>query len=505
MRVQKRGQWLRSLGVALAAIVLWGAQAQGQACEGYVSDDKPGSVAIWPKVIADGTRDTLITLTNTRNELAFAHCEYVQALGICSTTEPLQFCIPRASSGSPDDCPGTDVCVEQWQSADFEVVLTRQQPTMWRVSTGRVWNPFLVDNSPPVNCNLTGGLPPLQQCPGLFTVGLVPPAPDQPFRGELKCIQVATDGSALTSNALKGEAVIEALGVVDTPFENSKGQISKYNSINVEGCNPPAIDDLIRLNGVEYAACPEAVEVSHYMRNQADIVAGGLGATCTGSGCQVNTEITVIPCRQDFVINDDPEPGANSGTAFVAAMLYTDEFEFTPSVDEPAQCWFNFDLRDFGFASTSSFQRTRIIPSGSNRCILGNFNAVCANDAACGPGGVCAPTTGVLAIVEEFHTSDAPTGPAFIGTAASNGYAVDLNNDGRLGRAGRCRGQLTRVCTANSQCLVSGGGMGGICRYTSNTCTSDSQCVGDDPENFCDLCMNDEINFLIEPVVQQNP
>jgi len=35
------------------------------------------------------------------------------------------------------------VCVQQWREADFDVILTRQQPTFWRVSTGRVDNPFL--------------------------------------------------------------------------------------------------------------------------------------------------------------------------------------------------------------------------------------------------------------------------------------------------------------------------------------------------------------------------
>ena len=68
MRVQKRNPWLYSLGLVLAAMALSGTQAGAD-----VTSDRPGSVIIWPKVIADGTRDTVITLTNTRNEQAQAH------------------------------------------------------------------------------------------------------------------------------------------------------------------------------------------------------------------------------------------------------------------------------------------------------------------------------------------------------------------------------------------------------------------------------------------------
>jgi hypothetical protein len=254
MRVQKRSPWLNGLGVVLAAMALWGAQAQAD-----VSSDKPGSVVLWPKVIADGTRDTLITLTNTRNEQAYAHCEYVQALGICSVTG--SFCsVPNAAPGSPGACEpiAGNVCDQQWQSADFDVALTRQQPTIWRVSTGRVDNPFLPADG---ECDLVLPVNPTdalrQSCPGLFLIGQVPPAPDQPFRGQLTCIQINVDGGANASNGLKGEATIETLG---------SEQISTYNSINVEAIEGGGVDGLIRLNGVEYSACPPAVEVSHYSR-----------------------------------------------------------------------------------------------------------------------------------------------------------------------------------------------------------------------------------------------
>ncbi len=486
MRVQKRSPWLNSLGVVLAAMALWGTQANAA-----VSSDKPGSVVIWPKVIADGTRDTLISLTNTRNEQAYAHCEYVQALGICAVTG--SFCsVPNASPGSPGACEpiAGNVCTQQWQEADFDIVLTRQQPTIWRVSTGRVDNPFLPADGA---CDLILPANPTdalrESCPGLFLIGQVPPAPDQPFRGQLTCIQVAMDGGAIGSNALKGEATIETL---------DSTQISTYNSINVEALPEGpvgGVEGLIRLDGVEYSACPTGVEVSHYAPGAQDLVAADLDpAACDPmAGCPVQTEITLVPCRNDF--------NSLTGTRFSTQVRSVNEFEQPLSNDTVFQCWANFDLRDIGIAPASAsgttFQRTRFIPNGTV-CIQGNLNfGGCQSDADCGPGGVCGPVSGALAIVEEFHNTaaslaDPTTDPA--GTAASNGYSVAFN--GSLERSGVCRNDVGTKCTSNAQCP------NGLCRFSGAQCTGDAQCGVDD---FCDRCINDEIMFTVAPIAVPTP
>src|SRR5512134_35200 len=119
MRVQKRNPWLYSLGVVLAAMVLSGSRAGAD-----LTSDRPGSVTIWPKVIADGTRDTLITLTNTRNEEAYAHCEYVQGLGICRLSGAYCTLPSAAAVATAPACPGGagDVCDfgrDPCQSLDF--------------------------------------------------------------------------------------------------------------------------------------------------------------------------------------------------------------------------------------------------------------------------------------------------------------------------------------------------------------------------------------------------
>ena len=196
MRVLKRIPWLYGLGMGLAALAFWGTRAGAD-----VTSDRPGSIVIWPKVIADGTRDTLITLTNTSNSTAFAHCEYTQGTGVCSLSP--DFCSLTSSNSCPEITGGgPNLCVISCELRDFDVILTRQQPTMWRVSTGRRQNLLLGSGD---ECTTDPSLPPVQNCPGLFEGGLVPPAPGQAndpsefggFRGELRCFETSSDGSPL--------------------------------------------------------------------------------------------------------------------------------------------------------------------------------------------------------------------------------------------------------------------------------------------------------------------
>ena len=500
MRVQKRIPWLFSLGVVLGAMALWGTRAGAD-----VTSDRPGSVVVWPKVIADGTRDTLITLTNTSNVQAYAHCQYILGTGVCSLTP--QFCsqIPASAGGGSPGCEQiagaeANTCDITWQVGDFDVILTRQQPTIWRVSTGRVEDLSLPDNARCVD--FVQGMTPRQSCPGLFPIGNVPPPPpaallgtgpnDATFRGELLCIQVNADGSAFAGNALKGEAIIETLG---------SNQTSEYN------------------------ACPEGIDLTHYAPNADDLVAADLGSPCATTGCPVRTELTVTPCRSDFA--------AGVGTPFSVDIDVKDEFELGFTTGLRGTCWANLDLTQLGFSNLqdSTFQRTRLV-SQSNVCIQGVNQGLigCTNDAACGAGGVCAPPTGLLAIVEQFHADDeslpAPGPAGFpspllinVGTDAANSHSVDLDGDGSLQRPGHCRNQLTTTCSTDSNCPP------GLCRInTTKTCLSDADCNTINADctgpgvpaaccsgastgtcmagDFCDRCMNDEITFEPDVVVQ---
>ncbi len=509
MRVQKRKAWLTGLAAVLAAIALTGGQAGAD-----VASDKAGSVIIFPKVIADGTRDTLISLTNTWNSTAFVHCEYRQGLGTCllngapcsTDTDCIGqgFCqgpLPRCLSNgrrcrTVDDCPSGDICggVDdlRCRTANFDLVLTRQQPTIWRVSTGRVLD-LTADPDGSCDPDPDGSLQ--QVCPGFFfslcdpenpdpdtcdplnPSGRVLPPPGSPsFQGELRCFQFAQDMEGMNpQDAIKGEAIIETL---DSP------QISKYNSINIEGGTDSG-DLVLKLNNVEYNACPTELEFTNHAVGAGDPVVNSLlpAADCAVTGCPVRTEITVVPCSSDY----EHEEGVPETAAL--NFEFFDEFEaLRASRGVELQCWANLDLDDLtDFAPNgTTYLKTRVTSQGTGRCRAGSDPSctgpngsckgnVCASDADCGAGGACGPVSGILAVVEEFFQTDASEeGSAPEGSAAANVYMVGT-------RQGRCRDTLA-TCTSDSTCT-------GKCRDDGSACTSDAGCGG----SICDGCLFDEI------------
>ena len=116
--------------VGLMAAALVGLLASGAAAD--VTTEQSASILVFPKVIADGTRDTIIQITNTSNSMVHAHCFYVNAAPVLRDEPP--------GPGNPP----------QWQEIDFDIRLTKQQPTHWVVSLGR-----LVDLSDP-RCSVIG-------------------------------------------------------------------------------------------------------------------------------------------------------------------------------------------------------------------------------------------------------------------------------------------------------------------------------------------------------------
>jgi hypothetical protein len=219
----------------------------------------------------------------------------------------------------------------------------------------------------------------------------------------------------------------------------------------------------------------------------------------------VRTEVTVIPCSQDFEL----EVGERTNLFF----QFFDEFEnLQSSFTVELNCWGNYDLGDLtAITNTSPIWKTRITPIGSGRCKAG-INAAnplclgpsgecrgapCANDAACGAGGVCGPVSSILAIVEEFYETDATiNGMGIPGSAAFNTTMISNDSDPDVARSGRCRGNIGQSCEVDTDCGAPAGT--GICRNSATSCTADIQCatpavVGD--IEICDRCMFDEIIF----------
>jgi hypothetical protein len=314
-----RGVWLGALlGVAVVAAPAFA----------EVTTERPGSIVLYPKVIAEGTRDTLIQISNTSNSLVHAHCFYVNA--------QLQF---------PNEPPGHDN-QPVWQEVDFDIWLTKQQPTHWVASAGRRPAPLAAE------CTATNSL-----CDdaGLFP-GRIPPLPDG-FIGELKCIEVDSSGAPISGNHLKGEATLVSFG------QFTKGDASKYSALAVVGLDTNDANNTLCLGGGVTADCPRGAEYNACPQI-AVLDAFSVGSTDPqlGDNSRVSTELTIMPCTENF---ERQIPGS-----VVVQFLVTNEFEETFSASTTVTCWGNFDVSAmrgvFDFNTTGSrFLQGRMAPATS--------------------------------------------------------------------------------------------------------------------------------------------
>jgi hypothetical protein len=178
------------MAAALVGLVVGGgAQAQ-------VTTERSASILVWPKVIADGTRDTIIQITNTSNSMVHAHCFYV-----------------NGASTFPEFPPDPIRNPPRWTEIDFDIMLTKQQPTHWVVSTGRLFDPEAESCSTDEDffaCNDAG-----------LNIGRVPPV-DEFFTGELKCIEVDMSGAPVSGNRLHGRAQHLQRGIRRVPAQRRR-------------------------------------------------------------------------------------------------------------------------------------------------------------------------------------------------------------------------------------------------------------------------------------------
>jgi hypothetical protein len=305
-----------------------------------ISTERSGSMIVFPKVIfatINGvTTDTVIQITNTGNPTVLARCFYIDASvsGECNET-------------------------------DFDIFLTRQQPTLWVVSEGRSTR------------RLDQGFPP----------GLVPAMP-LGFQGELKCIQVDDSGAPMPTNVLKGEATLR----------RSTGDVSEYNAIAFQG-NPQAssaIGNDISLNlsqgasgslSGEFSACPNTLIMNHFADGVTDPVIDELG-TCTRGDCPIRTELTLVPCQEDLE-NQVP------GRVTVQFQIFN-EFEQQFSASTTVACWLNAPLSRIASVLTASgtlgstTMQTRITPNPGNGGVIGVAEEIRRDSNTEGPGAYAA-------------------------------------------------------------------------------------------------------------------
>jgi hypothetical protein len=382
MLTEKRNAFLSGLCGFAVALGLMASSAQG-----LVTTERGASILAFPKVLADGSSDTIIQITNISNNMVHMRCFYVDG-ALDAFRRPL------------------------WQVTDFNIWLTKQQPTHWQVSTGRFTNP----ND---DCIENGKIIPSAECADAgIDPGAVPPTTPG-FTGELKCVEVDVADNPIGGNHLKGEATIK-----------TNGDVAKYNAIGIQGTdlagetgNELLLDQPISADGEDpvgqYNACPNVLLLNHFADGVTDpvILGNGLGGVCRyekreeeeGSkkrtpcisdadcgfrqfcenGAQVEdpmrgelalrsatvTDLTLIPCTQDF---------ENSVPASVTVQFEIfNEFEQRLSASTTVICWENFFLFEvdspndpdssvFSFGTLgTTVAHTRITPIRGEGAVLG--------------------------------------------------------------------------------------------------------------------------------------
>jgi hypothetical protein len=354
------------MAAALVGLVVGGAQAQ-------VTTERSSSILVFPKVIADGTRDTVIQITNTSNSMVHAHCFYVNG----ALTFP--------------DLPPGPINPPLWTEIDFDIWLTKQQPTHWVVSQGRLVNAAdpPCSNQPLMAMpkGLTASSPWRGGYYGCNDAGIdpgrVPPVVEY-FTGELKCIEVDPSGAPLSGNHLKGEATTTTFNVCDpgNPLDPTDGRctlqpfvectsnsqcttdltdVAKYNALGVIGNENNDGDNVLCLggepneacpNGAEYDACPQFWIANHFSQDAPN--------PTTEDGL-VESGWTIVPCTQNFE-TQAPE----TVTIFIETW---NEFEQAFSSFATVTCWDELALEEinpvtFSYAALgTSFAQSRLRPS----------------------------------------------------------------------------------------------------------------------------------------------
>lgn len=381
--IKARGK--RSLWILCGA--LGGVSMLASVARAEVSTDLSGTVLVYPKVVWDGTRDTIIQLASKSNLDVLAHCTYINGAPRNGG---------RPGRNNPPSC----------QLTDFNIHLTRQQPTHWVVSAGRPVDP---------SDELDGKDP-----------GPVPPVP-LGFTGALHCVQTALDGSyPFAGNDLRGEAVLRS----------EDGDVTKYNAVAILATDAVAGDGEIRLNNTpfndgEANSCHQTLLLNHFADGTPDPVVSDLNSEdCVDGNCPIRTSLTLIPCHMNF---------ETTVSASVTVQFdIVNEFENHFSASTTVQCWADWALGD--------------IAASSGRC-SNDEAVVCGTDDDCADGGdgycvkrgpfsaaVLGSTSaltritpvdrhgGVIGVAEESHRNSSND----LGTAAWDLHAEGAFADGRF-------------------------------------------------------------------------
>jgi hypothetical protein len=323
-----------------------------------VASDKAAAILVFPKLLVDtskappgprGQIDTLIRVSNTSKEdPIWIHCFYVDATPVCPDIATLRSCI-----ANPNLVECWRDCKQECDETDFWVNITASQPIAWLLSQGSTeCSPTTPQNVPclPLTINNPGQ--------GGINEGRIPPAPKDPFIGELKCIAVDANGVPVERNDLKGEVEITRVqgNVADVEGYNAIGipaipgaSRGDYSTLVLGGnvcdagpnagnlCSPDKPADCPSGNCAsvgEYVGCPNILVLDHFFDGADDPV----------TGREVTTNLTLVPCSEDF-LNQTP-------VATVVQFQVFNEFEQRYSTSRTVTCFAEWPIWTIGGSQT---------------------------------------------------------------------------------------------------------------------------------------------------------
>ena len=347
-----------------------------------ISTVDPAGIVVYPKIRVDTSNgiDTLIQLTNVEDTMVGVKCFYVNANGHC-VTDPRIICTDATAR---DVCPAgsgipPDLCVEGWTETDFLFNLTKRQPISWSASEGLTTLP---------NDTFPGRGDPPQ-----FNTGSILPVPEDPFTGELRCIETDpnNDGVPIDRNDLKGEATI--VFTSDEEEDDLEVDVRKYNAVGIRAI-PGAMDgdpNTLNIGGplAEYYGCPNIYTLNHFFEGAEVVTHQGIEEG------RVRSELTVVPCAADFLLQE------NNLARSTLQFLIFNEFEQRFSTSTTVTCFLETPLVDIDTLDGPPGDAFSIFSIGTQGTLTGQSRI----RAVAGPDVDGYDGRAVLMVLEEFWAS----------------------------------------------------------------------------------------------------
>lgn len=332
-------------GVALLGAVVPAARA-------FTTADKPASILVWPRIKVDTLGrfnngiplDTLVQLTNAKSVQRQAYCFYVNANSHCLNN-------PSLVCETPADCPveaGFSPCVPGWSEIDFVINITQNQPLGWYASDGLSRGDFPLEG--PGLCTTPPGRPCTRNSDCGFPNGVcqlgqtnlgsgIPPVPEDPFIGSLKCIQYNPDTNPpVPDQSANRDALVGHATILTSPtiVEDGAPDAAKYNAVGVRATGVAVANETLNLGGpsatANYAACTTTLILDHLF----DFATDPAQAGATAPAGTVLSNLTLVPCGDNFLTQT---PGR-----VTAQFLIFNEYEQRFSTSRLIDCFYDSQL-----------------------------------------------------------------------------------------------------------------------------------------------------------------